>query len=90
MNVELRRDVTAGKAIENAVAALGAAFADDHFSQRRVGLAGEGRDRVFWKCHGTEVIALIAINLQTLEAKPPSRPGRRRVAEPVGTHSCAN
>ena len=38
MNVELRRDVTAGKAIENAVAALGAAFADDHFRQRRVGL----------------------------------------------------
>jgi hypothetical protein len=32
MNVELRRDVTGGKAIENAVAALGAAFADDHFS----------------------------------------------------------
>jgi hypothetical protein len=38
MNVELRRDVTGGKAIENAVAALGAAFADDHFRQRRVGL----------------------------------------------------
>jgi hypothetical protein len=37
MNIELRRDVTAGKAIENAVAALGAAFADDHFSS--VGLA---------------------------------------------------
>jgi hypothetical protein len=35
MNVELRRDVTAGKTI------------DDHFSQRRAGLAGEGRDRIF-------------------------------------------
>jgi hypothetical protein len=45
INVELRRDVTAGKAIENAVAALGAAFADDHFRQRRVGPAGENRDR---------------------------------------------
>jgi hypothetical protein len=42
MNVELRRDVTAG---ENAVAALGAAFADDYFRQRRVGPAGENRDR---------------------------------------------
>jgi hypothetical protein len=45
MNVELRRDVTAGKAIENAVAAIGAAFADHHFRQRRVGPAGENRDR---------------------------------------------
>ena len=45
MNVELRRDVAAGKAIENAVAALGAAFVDDYFPQRRVGPAGENRDR---------------------------------------------
>jgi hypothetical protein len=45
MNIELHRDVTAGKAIENAVAALGAAFADDHFRQRRVGPPRENRDR---------------------------------------------